>query len=85
MDIKRIINMNNFMPTNLMIYIKWTNSLKGNISKLTQEVMHSMIKITLLDITMKVVKRINPTSSHHSENTFSVSLMLYLFEMMDVD
>ena len=33
---------------------------------------------------MKVVKRVNPKSSHHKEIIFSFSLILHLFEMMDV-
>ena len=34
---------------------------------------------------MKGAKRVNPKSSHHEENIFfSISLMLYLYEMIDV-
>ena len=33
---------------------------------------------------MKVTKRVNPKSSHHEENLFFISLMLNLYEMMDV-
>ena len=34
---------------------------------------------------MKVVKRINAKSSHHKEKIFfPISLILYLYEMMDV-
>ena len=32
---------------------------------------------------MKVVKRINPKSAHHTHTFFSISLILYLYEMMD--
>ena len=33
---------------------------------------------------MKVVKRANPKSSHHKETFFSISLILWVYEMMDV-
>ena len=34
---------------------------------------------------IKVVKRVNPKSAHHKEKVFfSISLILYLCEMMDV-
>ena len=29
------------------------------------------------------VNRVNPKSSHHKEEKFSISLILYLYEMMD--
>ena len=31
---------------------------------------------------MKVSKKVNPKSSHHKKNTFSASIILYLFEMI---
>ena len=33
---------------------------------------------------MKAVKKVNPKSSNHKEKIFSISLILYLHEMMDV-
>ena len=33
---------------------------------------------------MKVVKRVNPKSSHHREKFLPISLTLYLYDMMDV-
>ena len=29
-------------------------------------------------------KRVNPKNSHHKENFFSISLILYLYEMTEV-
>ena len=41
--------------------------------------MYNMINV------IKVAKRVNPKSSHQKEkNFFSISLILYLYEMMDV-
>ena len=34
---------------------------------------------------MKVVERANPEPSHHKKNFPSFNLMLYLYEMVDVD
>ena len=33
---------------------------------------------------MKVVKRVNPKSSHHREKFLPISLILYLYDMVDV-
>ena len=34
---------------------------------------------------MKIVKRVNPKSSHHKKKYyFSISLILYLYEMIDI-
>ena len=33
---------------------------------------------------MKVVHRVNPNHSHHTEKIFSISLILHLYEMMGV-
>ena len=33
---------------------------------------------------MKVVKKLNPKSFHHKENFFSISLILYVYKLMDV-
>ena len=33
---------------------------------------------------IELVKRVNPTRSHHKENLFSVSVMSYLYEKMSV-
>ena len=33
---------------------------------------------------MNIVKRVNSKSSHHKENIFSISLILYVYEMRDV-
>ena len=33
---------------------------------------------------MKAVKRVNPKSSHHKKKKFSISLILYLYEMAGI-
>ena len=33
---------------------------------------------------MKIVKRVNPKSSHQKKKVFSISLIIYLYKMMDV-
>ena len=32
---------------------------------------------------MQDVKKVNPKRSHHKENTFSISSILHVYEMMD--
>ena len=51
-----------------------------------RDVMYNIINIiNCFMLCMKVVKRGNPKSSHHKEKIFfSFSLILYLYEMMDV-
>ena len=49
--------------------------------------MYNMINIistAVCYLYMKVVKRVNPKSSHHKEKNFSISLILHLYEMVDV-
>lgn len=57
-----------------------------------QNVQMSSYKVSTKDVIqhdscmlyIKVVKRVNPKCSHYKKKFFSISLMLYLHEMMNV-
>ena len=47
--------------------------------------MNNMVKIVnTLYFNTKVIKRVNFKSSHHKEIFFSISLIMYLYNMMNI-